>query len=450
MAHILPVAPIDVAIHELAGRDGEMIIQMELGFDGRLNEDTLSRAFDLVLDVEPVLGCRLVADPSDPHWQPVPRAQRRRLMFTTETQPYYEFQCTGLNADENVQVAACLCRDDESDRLLIKMTHEAGDGVSLQLLASRLGSIYTRLCTDPTYRPETNSWSQRDLTQLLAAISLWTYLRIGWQFATFSAARILPRRTHTLPLPHESKGPWTPVIKCVPRQRVAFLSAYGKLRGATLNDMFLAAAYRALAEYGKWDGTSALRISMTVDLRRWCRGGDSVRSVCNLSWFEQPVLGRHLGRDFDQTLGNVAALTRRRKASFPGLISALVGRFLIRHHLRRQAQRHGSRSPEPRPLTLSNEGRLDKSRLFFGSLAPSFAHILPPFLKLPHLHICMTGYDGALTLAVVTPQNGCSVVEGFLTALLAELPGAGKMPIRHKAFARAQIARAVVDARRTG
>lgn len=33
---------------------------------------------------------------------------------------------------------------------------------------------------------------------------------------------------------------------------------------ATLNDVFLAAAYRALASSGHWDGTSGLRICVTV------------------------------------------------------------------------------------------------------------------------------------------------------------------------------------------
>ena len=59
-----------------------MVIQLELEFDGRLRQDILERACDLVLDVEPVLGCRLDIEQPTPHWRRLPfaasRAHRRR------------------------------------------------------------------------------------------------------------------------------------------------------------------------------------------------------------------------------------------------------------------------------------------------------------------------------------------------------------------------------------
>ncbi len=60
-------------------------------------------------------------------------------------------------------------------------------------------------------------------------------------------AHSFPRRTHGLALLRESAGPWVPVIKRLPSTQLSFLSRYGKARGATLNDVLLAAAYRALA-----------------------------------------------------------------------------------------------------------------------------------------------------------------------------------------------------------
>lgn len=219
-----------------------------------------------------------------------------------------------------------------------------------------------------------------------------------------------------------------PVIKRVPPRQLSFLSTYGKARGATLNDVFLAAAYRALASHGCWDGTSGLRISITVDLRRWCLSSADARSICNLSSFEYPFLVRNLGRDFEETLANVTALTRRRKKNYPGLALALISHFVMKRSsyegLRGESlsERGRRRARAGRPLTLSNEGALDKVRLRFGTETPVSAHILPPFLALPGVHICLSGYDGTLTLAAVTPQNGHAVVESFLNALLEQLP----------------------------
>jgi len=199
--------------------------------------------------------------------------------------------------------------------------------------------------------------------------------------------------------------------------------------------MFLAAAYRALASTGGWNGASALRISMTVDLRRWCLPRGQTPTICNLSSFEHPFLIRNLGRDFDATLAHVTWMTRRRKSRWPGLAPALIGHFFTRRKsyqelLRDENDQGRSKTDVGRSRTvwravaavMSNEGRLDEAGVRFGTARPVAAHILPPFLKLPDLHICLSGYNGALTLAAVTPENGVAGVESFLDACLAQFP----------------------------
>ena len=47
------VEPIDVAVSTLARRSGEMIIALELGFEGRLNVHLLGLATELLLEAEP-------------------------------------------------------------------------------------------------------------------------------------------------------------------------------------------------------------------------------------------------------------------------------------------------------------------------------------------------------------------------------------------------------------
>jgi len=332
-----------------------------------------------------------------------------------------------MDATANVQVALCLWRRDAGDRLVIKMTHAVGDGVGLQLLAARLASIYSDLCVDLGHRPRSSLGARRDFGQIFSKVPTHAYPALIWRFAKALASCWVPRRIHGLALPRESVGPWMPVVRRLPSTHVAFLSRYGKARGATLNDVLLAAAYRALALRGRWDGNSELRISMTVDLRRWCLGNAHASAICNLSSLEFPYLGRNLGCDFDETLANVTAMTLRCKRRRPGLAPALAGNFLMKTW-RRQILRHAAEDRLPKrvratgTVTLSNEGALDKARLRFGAQSPASAHILPPFLALPNVHICASSYDGALTLAAVTPQNGHGVVGGFLDALLQQLP----------------------------
>jgi len=50
----------DLVIQSWQG-PSEMVIEIEFTFDGHLDEGVLARAADLILDAEPILGCRLVS-----------------------------------------------------------------------------------------------------------------------------------------------------------------------------------------------------------------------------------------------------------------------------------------------------------------------------------------------------------------------------------------------------
>ena len=50
----------------------------------------------------------------------------------------------------------------------------------------------------------------------------------------------------------------------------------------------------------------------------------------------------------------------------------------------------------------------------------------PPFWEPPHLHVCLSSYEGALTLAAVTRENAAPSVAQFLDALIDELPVAAR------------------------
>ncbi|MEO7273526.1 MAG: hypothetical protein ABIX28_18215 [Vicinamibacterales bacterium] len=409
-----------------------MIIEMELGFDHRLDEHRLAQALDLLLDEEPVLGCRMVIDTSPARWEPVPRLHRRSLILTDLGEEYAVVRRCGLDAVASVQVLLCLWRADGGDRLLVKMTHEAGDGASLQWLVGRLAAIYSALGSDPAYQVPAHPEARRDLGLIAGAVPKRTYPAILWDFTSFMAPRWFPRATQQLPFPQESVGPWVPVITEIPAAHFGTLAAYAKARGASLNDLFLAAAYRALAWCGHWDGTSGLRIPMTVDLRRWCLSGPRPRGVSNLSSVEFPLLIRNLGRTFEDTLANVAVLTRQRKRHWPGLAVALMSHAASRwsgEALRRRAIEASRPTVTPPAslwtavsLILSNEGALDGPSLRFDRADPVTARILPPFLALPGVHLCVSSYRGTITFAAVTPESGAAVLDTFLNALVDQLP----------------------------
>jgi NRPS condensation-like uncharacterized protein len=170
IAQPLTVEPADLAVFTVGRRSGEMVIAMELRFDGRLDEHLLTHASKLLLDAEPILACRLVTDAPTPRWQPVPHVDRSGLVVTNFREEYQDICRSALNATSNVQVALCLWRREDGNQLLVQMTHEVGDGVGIQRVAARLASIYSGICADTTYRPVPNLRGRRDFGQILSHV----------------------------------------------------------------------------------------------------------------------------------------------------------------------------------------------------------------------------------------------------------------------------------------
>jgi hypothetical protein len=142
---------------------------------------------------------------------------------------------------------------------------------------------------------------------------------------------------------------------------------------------------------------------------------------------------RNLGGSFDDTLRRVSVLTRRRKQSRPGLAIGLIALRLLKDLPQRppaagagvKSVSHRSRNGRG-ALTFSNEGLLPDERLRFGDEVPLTAHTLPPFTWLPAVHVSLSGYRGALTLAAFTPENGVGGVTRFFDAVVDELTVAAR------------------------
>jgi NRPS condensation-like uncharacterized protein len=55
----------------------DLMIQLELDFNARLDVERLSKAIDIALDAEPVLGCRWVPHWRKPWWERLDRSHRQ-------------------------------------------------------------------------------------------------------------------------------------------------------------------------------------------------------------------------------------------------------------------------------------------------------------------------------------------------------------------------------------
>ncbi len=417
----IPVTPTDLAMHLWQRASlGNMNPTFMAEFTDRLDEQRLNKALQLLLVAEPVLGCRLVAEGS-PRWQPLEQIPDTILRITGEEAEYDKLSSESFDVRAGPQISALLFRKPDSDLLLIRTSHESGDGASLRYCFERLAEIYSGLTDDPGLDPPVST-GLRDVQEFRRRLPKSVFFGAIKDSIGFGLDMILARKTLSLPLPSGSDEPWHYVIRQLSRERVVALSEYGRARGATLNDIILAACYRALVAQTKWNGKGRLRILCAVDLRTWHFDKAQPDAVANLSTHEFPFLGRTLGTNFHDTLHRVSSIMNRRKRNHPGIPMLLLAPRTAAAVTPKRLQRYRKLMSGAGIPSFTNLGRLDDGRFSFAGQLPAQVVFLAPKISLPKLTIAMSGYRGTITLSNAAADSARPQIEAFFDQILAELP----------------------------
>jgi NRPS condensation-like uncharacterized protein len=406
----------------------DMMIQLELEFPQKLDIDRLSRAVDLVLDAEPVLGCRWVPHWRRPRWERLNRSERQSFLPVNSQEAYEKFKSESINPNIGPQIKACLWQSTDGDWLLLKVSHIAGDAAAVKDVATAISSIYGRLAHDPAYQPQPNLTGSRDIWQILRYVPWHAYPKIYLNF--LREIRTIEKAKHgvyMLPFDDRSRENLEFAYRFLPADRVTYLADYGRSQDATLNDVILAAYSRALELQRGLRGQSKLMVLMTADLRQWYLPAKRAEGICTLSEGEYLNLGTDIGHDFVTRLHRVSNITKRRKANWIGL-NTLVGALPLysmpQSFMERSFRRATQRLIDKHNLMpgFTNMGEIDKDSVTFDKPASSAILLTPPAYP-PHFAAGMSGYAGTLTITagVYRPQR--NVVEQFLDAMIAQLPG---------------------------
>ena len=439
MEKAFPAQPPDLALEaSVQAGIGVPIVEIEMEFDGHLDERILARSLALLLEAEPILACRLNLDADPVWWHLVPPEERTVLVVSHSEDEFLTFRHSGIDATKGPQVAACLWQRERNDHLIVKVAHQAGDGRATLETVRLLSSIYSQLAEDSDYRPGSNKSGRRDKGQVTSRVPWYKWPMVLFQFARFISSHASFKRRQSLPLKGMDGERWLYAIRHVGTEETAMLSNYAAAHGATINDMFLAAAYRALASETAWDGVAALQLWVLVDLRRFLPNGRA-GAICNLASFDFPFLGTNLGADFEETLGRVCSTMQRRKREYPGLMLAalldIYGKWQTRHFWRFtesvKKRMEKRRRSGPGRETLTNIGLIEDVCVTFAghqAVRAFFLPPLPPQRSAPGILIGLSGYRGTLTLSAAVSVSDLPVVDSFLDAIVHQLPIADPAP----------------------
>jgi len=406
-------------------------VRCVVDFDGRVDENRMAKAVRLSLDAMPITGCRYVERWWRPYWERLEHFDANEVFTILQTKDVegetHSFLTQQIDPFEGPQLRVRVLRA-QTDTLCLNMNHMVGDAEGLKQFAYLLASIYSNLTEDPEYTPRYTE-RNRSLRQVSKHIGLLDKIRILYRALRGQSD------SDNWRLPLSSGGGCRPamVVRKLPGSRFDAIRAYGKRYQATLNDVVLAAYYRALSRVIQSAPGKPLRISVTVDLRRYIPPGKA-GGICNLSGFAVSDIGRELGAGLEETLVKVRNDMNIKKANWPGLdgIALIVAPFkMLPYAVVKNTVYHilGG-MPEPNeqraamPPTLTNMGVVDSEKLVFGDIGVRRAYTTGAVNYPPGFQLGFSSYNRSLTFSLLTCDVGdnAQLAERLLDLLEKELP----------------------------
>ena len=393
-------------------------------FDGKLNDARLARAVRLLLDAEPVLGCRFVADGAPPVWQRLGNLDSMSILDVRECEDQEgaaaAFIAEPLDFTTGPQLLVALLRGPSSDALAVKVTHVVMDGGALKETLYLIGEFYRSLLERPEWTPEPNLDGVRHPMAKAGVIE---------KLGSFRQSDMTLRPSDWKMTVLDDRGREAYLTSTVEPDVFRSALGLGKSVGATANDVILTAYYRTLwLLLGAAPGART-PIMNSCELRKHLPAGTKT-ALSNISsaWYVSVPSPAEV-ETFDQTLDRVVAATGEWKRNGAGRNSAIgipiVDRLMRKKDMESMRKLLFGKDTEvgQQVAGLTNIGVIDDSKLTFG---PS-ACVTDAWLLGPVSHVALilttTTYRDRLHLALGAELAALDkeLAEGVVTGTANEI-----------------------------
>ncbi len=426
--HRLPTASLDrmFQLNQQLDQQFHFVLEME----GRLDEHRVRQALRLAMDSEPVFGCRYIASHRQPYWERRDDLDKLPLCGVIESSGVREeltrFVARQCDASVDPLAQICIVRGN-SDTLCLKVSHAATDGTGGKELLSLIASFYRALST-------VGHGHVLKVVPNLASRSLWQLLghadwRSYWQ--AFRNKRREPVEDQwSFPFVDRSKrGPLTFTVRKLGPSTFDSLKALAERSGATLNDLLLAACFRALWEFLDFPAAIPQSIYVPVNARRYLPFG-RMEAICNFPIPFWPTLERIPGEPFEKTVLRVQeAMPRgaecKQRVLAHALMISLAHRFALPKVKKLFDLVHRKKLAEGcTTVTFTNNGVLIPEEFDFG-LPIRDAWLIHPAAFAPDLLFGVVSFRKTLSFALTYSSHATNSqdVEQFMDGFAGQLDG---------------------------
>lgn len=384
-------------------------VRLIVEFDGRLDFERMKRTVRLILDAEPILGCRFVEGWWHPYWERLPNLDEVDLVSLMETENVKEaldaFVFDVLDPSVGPQIKVRIVRS-ETDTFVLRFNHEVLDGGAGREFLALVVDIYNRLGEDPDYRPVPNLTGSRSMKQISRRLSFWEKLKVIRRFFRDWKTRNFPRGNWVFPARYaEPRGPRFTTFRLDPKI-FATVRAFSKQHGLSVNDILIAAVFRTLSRMLKPKPGTPLRLRLTVDLRRFLPSGTG-GAASNLSGSGVLRLTGGLGNTLVDTARLVRGEMDPLKRDFIGLgewaLWPVIKWFPFRwmKNLFRNLIKKKKKGP-PLPPQVSNGGLFPISLFRLGDVKLKDIWFGGGLIRVPNFQFNFFGVDETLVFSTST------------------------------------------------
>lgn len=321
----LPAELQDEVMHVLSELALAGYIQLVIDYPGKLDERRMGTAMQRLVEAEPILGCRFVVEDGHPFWRRRDDPEQFAVCPLTvsdhveaDTAAWLSERFDPRDAP-NIRAALIRPAHGGGDRLLLKLSHVAADGAATLDAAAILVNLYNQLGQDPEYRLAANA-AGRDSFLWLRTLKrrerwalLWRDLRgIPRAFGKARGLRAASEESFLADI-----ATVEPVYRTLrfDEQRFAAIKQCSQDLGASLNDIYLAAFFRAFDEFCPSPADAGLAIAVPSNLRGYILPKHRP-ALCNQTGGFTARIGADVGKRFEDTLNKVLEETKRYKKRF--------------------------------------------------------------------------------------------------------------------------------------
>ena len=182
------------------------------------------------------------------------------------------------------------------------------------------------------------------------------------------------------------------------------LRAEGKKRGATINDMLLAAYFDALYKLAGFDPNDSLAISCAIDLRRHIKDSSDQGVTNQTAWMQCsiPKMGDNIFETLDYVKASSAAFKRDRFMGLHGLPLLSLGYKILPLAASEEIIKVGYANPL---IAMSNIGILDAEKLTLEGHAPTDGFMSGAVKYKPYVLLSATSLRKELTMSMCVRGN---------------------------------------------